>query len=448
MNHKLMKNLIIYFTLLLPLLGQAQTDTVKVSYSEEKVLVFEKTTLLDEYEKAFGGNRVVKSSLRLNFDKILFWNKPEFTPYRIYYQLPLPQIQYEQKIGLDKSLIAGIQWGREPFRANLNVELEGRWYYKMKSRIKAGIQRANITGKYLSLRIESYPFGNAKTKTDLFLSDYESIFKTYSSYSLNWGLQFGNFLNYNFAVGLKHGDETPKGFTGAKYKDKTTWFITSRTPISLGLSFPGKRKLENNYCDFLQCNYEVRQLIKLDLTNAFYFDKYLQTIVLDLAYERKLGYSPFSLNTSAVGGFTNTRVTPRWEVDSAGYSIPGTVKKYYSANNYEIKQQLRYYVGGQKKIVKGVSAGNLNGVYLGLFGSYGGSRSNNWKSGDIDVNFKTKYLRGGSVVGYQVQTNRNSFLDIGASFYFQNSDYVLDDYSEKQKGVKHIELKLKLGIAR
>src|SRR6218665_2555680 len=198
-----MKKLIAYFILLLPLLVEAQTDTVKVSYSEEKVESFEKTTLLDEYEKAFGGNRVVKSALRLNFEKNLFGMETQFAPYRIYSSQPMPQIQYEQKIGIDKSLITGIQWGRAPFLPNFNVDLEGRWYYKMKSRIKAGLQKANITGKYLSLRAEFNPFRNHSTQGDIYITNYESIFKSHSSYSLNWGIQFGNFLNYGFAMGLK-----------------------------------------------------------------------------------------------------------------------------------------------------------------------------------------------------------------------------------------------------
>lgn len=445
---KTMKNLIIYLTLLLPLLTRAQTDTIKVSYSEEKVPVFEKTTLLDEYEKAFGGNRVVKSALRVNFEKNLYGNEPEFKPYNSYFEKPLPQIQYEQKIGLDRSLILGIQWGRAPFLANLNVDIEGRWYYRMKRRINAGIQQANITGKYLSLRIESKPFWNSDTRKFRYMNDYESIFKAYSSISLNWGMQFGNFLNYGFALGLKQGDEIRTRLSRPRDKRINTWFFTSRTPISLGLYFPKKRKVKNNYCEFLQCNYEVKQLFKLDLTNAFYFDKYLQTVVIDLGYERKLGYSPFSLNTSIIGGLTNNHIEPSWEIDSAGYSIPGTIKKYYSATSYELKQQLRYYLGMQKKIVKGVSAGNLNGVYLGLFGSYGGSDSNNWKKSDIYVNFRTEYLRWGAMVGYQVQTNRYSFLDIGASFHLQNFDYVYNDYSFNERVSQSIEIKLKLGIAR
>lgn len=443
-----MRNLITCFFILSPLLAVAQNDSVNISYSEEKVESFEKTTLIDEYEKAFGGNRVVKSALRIDFEKNLYGNEPEFAPYNSYFEKPLPQIQYEQKIGLDKSLIAGIQWGRAPFLANLNIDVEGRWYYKMKSRINAGIQQANITGKYLSLRIESKPFWNSDTRRYRYMNEYENIFKAYSSISLNWGIQFGNFLNYGFSLGLKQGDEVLRRYIYPRDKRINTWFFTSRTPISLGLYFPKKKKVKNNYCEFLQCNYEVRQLFKLDLTNAFYFDKYLQTIVIDLGYERKLGYSPFSLNTSIIGGLTNNHIEPSWKVDSAGYSIPGTIKKYYSASSYEIKQQLRYYLGMQKKIVKGVSAGNLNGVYIGIFGSYGGSDSNNWKSSDIDVNFKTKYFRGGSVVGYQVQTNRNSFLDISASFYFQNFDYVFNDYSSKERGTRSMELKLKLGIAK
>ncbi|RYD68821.1 MAG: hypothetical protein EOP53_28210, partial [Sphingobacteriales bacterium] len=46
-----MKTLVTCFVLLFPLLVLAQTDSVSVNYSEEKVESFEKTTLIDEYEK-------------------------------------------------------------------------------------------------------------------------------------------------------------------------------------------------------------------------------------------------------------------------------------------------------------------------------------------------------------------------------------------------------------
>ncbi|HEY1055103.1 MAG TPA: hypothetical protein VGE24_08215, partial [Emticicia sp.] len=244
------------------------------------------------------------------------------------------------------------------------------------------------------------------------------------------------------------------GVTDVNNKKKNTWFITSRTPLSLGLSFPRKKKLKSNHCEFLQCNYEVKQLLKLDLTNAFYVDKYLQTIVFDLGYERKLGYSPFSLNTSIIGGFTNTHVNSRyWEKDSSGfYHMPSSPKKkYYSAYSYEIKEQLRYYLGMQKKITKGVSAGNLNGVYVGLSASYGGSGSTNKKSTESTTSFISKSRRIGPLVGYQVQTNRNSFLDININYCIQSFDYLSDDdfFELTPKRVQQIiNLNLKLGIAR
>lgn len=45
--------------------AQTHTDSLQLNYSEETVTEFKKTTLIDEYEKAFGGHRLVKSGLRL-----------------------------------------------------------------------------------------------------------------------------------------------------------------------------------------------------------------------------------------------------------------------------------------------------------------------------------------------------------------------------------------------
>lgn len=450
-----MKTLFLCFMIFLPILLSAQADSVSVSYSEEKVEKFEKTTLIDEYEKAFGGNRLLKSALRLNFSRNPFWNMPDFSLFNAIntHDKSMIQMQFEQKIDVDKSLIAGLDWSNSDFPINLNVEMEGRWYYKMKNRVKAGIQQPNITGKYLSLRVELKPFHNLEDKRFPNNTTYstESIFKANATYSLNWGIQFGNNVNYGLSLGIKQGKERTGEYRFNNRNKETTWFITTNTPVGIGLYFPRKKKIKYDYCEFLQCNYEVKQLFKLNLANAFYVDKYLQTFVLDLGYERKLGYSPFSLNTNVIGGYIKNYIyTQAIGLDPLVPSFPAVPieKKYYIGYGYEINEQLRYYLGMNKKIIKGVSAGNLNGIYIGLSGGYRASRTNDLINVKSFINYKSENLRGGFVVGYQIQSNRQSFFDINAAFCQQSYKYTSDYHSAKGGGQGYLQLSLKLGIAR
>jgi hypothetical protein len=97
---------------------QAQSDSTNITFSEEKVEKFEKTTLVDEYEKAFGGNRVVKSGLRIRIETLGNGKGAN--------------LQYEQKLGKAISLLGSLSVGLDIFeRQHLNSSLEGRWYYKM-----------------------------------------------------------------------------------------------------------------------------------------------------------------------------------------------------------------------------------------------------------------------------------------------------------------------------
>lgn len=456
-----MKNLIIYLTFFFPLVANAQTDSTKVSYSEEKVESFEKTTLIDEYEKAFGGNRIITSALRMNFAKSPFLPNLNTFQYRLkdIFNNAVPQIQFEQKIGIDKSVIASFDWNRNSFITNYNIGLESRWYYRMKERVSIGVQKPNITGKYLSLKVEYSPYKYRVTYADRLGSFISGNFKPKTTYSLNWGTQFGNNVNFGLSAGIQQGTESTINEEGIwldpKRGAKTiNWFITTNAQLSLGLYLPAKRKVTSEYCDFLQCNYEVKQLLKLNLNNAFYLDRYLQTAKLDLAYERKIGYSPFSVNSNITGGFTNDYTyAQRGDRNPYAEILFSPIKTHFIGYTYSISEQVRYYLNMRKKIIKGKTAGNLNGVYVGLVGNY---RAGEYHSNSINEflysNSKQTNLNVGPLVGYQVQTNRKSFVDVSASYVYQNTktEYMLTTgpLVRQDKGLKYFEISLKLGIAR
>lgn len=471
-----MQKLIIYIILLLPMLATAQTDSVKVSYSEERVKNFEKTTLIDEYEKAFGNNRVVKSSLRIAFNRTRSSFLPDrfITPGQSLFRYVEPIFQFEQKIGIDKSLIASFNsyTRKNELVWRKDIGLEARWYYEMKKRVEAGKQQPNITGKYISLKVEANPYSyNQKSSFTEFLIQQGIpvfMFRPTSTYSINWGWQFGNNLDFGFSVGLKHGNKAGVSsdnlWVNERVSSQTsiTPFISTNAQTALGLYLPFKRKTTSNYCGFLQCNYEVKQLFKLNFNNAFYLDRYFQNAKIDFAYERKIGRSPFSINSNAVisalNGFKYA-ITGYREIVLSGPNIaPGIIMtlntyspKMSSFQNYNfgLIEQLRYYVGMKNRVSKGKSANNLSGIYIGALVNYqliayrGPSLNNN----NEPIFSKDSYngLNLGLGVGYQVQTNRHSFMDVSLNFIRQKASY--EDKSRNYNN-SMFDFSLKLGLAR
>ncbi|MBA4853123.1 hypothetical protein [Emticicia sp. BO119] len=475
-----MRTYIIYILFLFPLLVIAQNDSVSIRYSEEKVENFEKTTLIDEYEKAFGNNRVVKSSLRISLAGIptTYISRNHPYPIKDFIRSLDPIIQFEQKISADKSLIVNFSSNRakDDLFWNSNIGLEGRWYYEMKKRVAQGKQQPNITGKYLSLKAEINPyrvnprFGNFY---DFGFGSGYIVFRETSTYRVNWGWQLGNNVSYWVSAGVKLGDRGAvdnEGFwidTNFSGKTATTWFISSNAQAGLGLLLPFNKRTANNFCDFLQCNYEVKQLFKVNLNNMLYIDSYLQALGVDVAYERKIGRSPFSINSNIKSGFFNRVIhAPTGAKIDSIFNNAGMLQGWrtrqtfatetdnFWAYNFELAEQLRYYIGMKNRIVKGKSANNLNGLYVGVLGSY--KVQNQWihsfdgNNSVSIVDYNTKELSGGLSVGYQLQTNRRSFLDISTDILRQRTIHPANNQNPG-RGINTntiINFSLKLGFAR
>lgn len=452
----------------------AQKDSVNISYSEEKVENFERTTLIDEYEKAFGNNRIVKSALRIRFTGLpgTSLTSPNYFPFRSFIRELNPILQFEQKISIDKSLIASFSGNRakEDVFWNADIGLEGRWYYSMKVRVEQGKQQPNTTGRYVSLKVEANPF----RYSDLYqpFADFGAgvfLFRATSTYSLNWGWQLGNYVNYGMTIGVKHGkksiiDNNNFWIDGTlSGKTATTLFISSNAQVGFGLFLPLKKRTANNFCDFLRCNYEVKQLFKVNLNNMLYLDRYFQNLNLDVAYERKIGRSPFSVNSNIKSEFYNNFLH-KWTGSKADtiFSDTGlfshtwmrptfsTKLQSYIVYNFEIAEQLRYYIGMKNRVQKGKTARNLNGLYVGVSGSYRFQKQWVTNGTSSTNNYPIKESSAGASLGYQLQTNRRSFLDISANILRQRLTYPIDLSDPDKRTFKNsiINFSLKLGFAR
>jgi hypothetical protein len=427
---KIMKKLFLY--LAIPFSLQAQSDSLKVTFSEEKVEKFEKTTLIDEYEKAFGGNRVVKSGLRMRF-----LSQP------IFGQIDAFQTQYEQKLCPSFSTITKL--GLSNSSMNPNFELEVRKYKNVKI--------SNISGKYTSLFINTNTYSQPQPSNQNDFSSIGSIFihsagsRDYyfskGALGISKGVQFANALAFGIKAGFKFGnksfiDSRNNWVYGGKSNLTVIPFISSYSEAGFGLLFPTKKKPAANSCEFLGCNYEVNNMWKLNLANIFYLDKYEMNGTVDIAFEKKIGKSPFSINSNLIINlnFQNTYIANGVR-DTLIYDKKETdrylIWEYFKENvqmwetGAIINEQIRFYPSQIKRNSLKNTTSNLNGLFMGAFCEFG-FRSRFFKDKPlVSVNELNRIARKrniGIVFGYQSKVSRKSFIEFLGHFgVFQMSDY-------------------------
>jgi hypothetical protein len=454
-----MKKLFLFLSLSFSL--QAQSDSTNITFSEEKVEKFEKTTLVDEYEKAFGGNRLVKSGLRLYALNPGVFNKQHLG------------FQFEQKLGKDFSVLASVGNTFQILGSTtFEMSFETKYFFKMKRRINLRLQKPNLNGNFIGLRFGYYPTGYNRFEVDFrtlnirnrFLGGFPiELFKERQNLSLIVGKQFGNTLSMSFQFGVKSGSNISNYLTGFQNNGKIVnqLFFTSQSQIGVGLLFPKTQTRAKNECQFLRCNTDVKKIWKLNLGNVLYLDKYSQNLELDIAYEKKLKSSPFSLNSNLILNFQSFRVPQISALNDTIIIRPNGEKfqktlPVYSGKvisqpnlNFSFKEQLRFYPGMKEKVKSGQQGNNLNGIYTGLeyLLSFGKVINSNFYSSYFPIRLDTRALSG--IVGYQTLTNRHSFLDVGLAVGVQIAKRFINENSFSIWHVQfHTELSIKLGLAK
>ncbi len=385
-----MKKLILF--LFFPFLIYAQTDSVKVRYSEETVEKFEEIQL-----KENENTRLVKSALRatMNLGHIDGGIN----------------IEFEQKIGKEFSIIGN--YGFSP-SVSSRYQIEPRWYFNMKERVNEGLQKPNVSGHYLSM---SYRDAKMNNKTSVFgvsgLADKTIL-------SANIGRQFANILDFQLSVGFKNAresylSESNKWKNDANSPIVNSWFIHVTKQVGIGFLFPkynSKEKINSS-----SPNYTVKQLWKFSFEN-FYFDKQNQSISGDISYERRIKDSYFTTNSMLSASFSSIygirQIGVRDSVLTAGkepIKVPvwDSQKRYQTDYSLSFIQQIRYYPLKAKDIRKGKSGLNFNGLYVGPQASYRFRESDNYY---FNSNQKTTFGIWG-FFGLQHQFSNKFFFDYG-----------------------------------
>lgn len=279
--------------------------------------------------------------------------------------------------------------------------LQSRWYYDMGQRIRAGLSANNFSGNYFGLELAYTTFGPGLSGEEARLASEQM------TAGLRWGLQRRlfrySFLDVSFGLGARRSS----GFDPNILGQRTYWDFFANTQFSLGLALftPKVEKKKVEYCDVIRCFREESRVLKFDLYNLLKIrDNDNLKGKASLAWERKIGQSPFSVE---VLGYVQarderTRASESYEYAYSGWGFGGHV-------------QPRFYYSLKKRIAKGKSGNNLSGAYLALQAAFEWDREkriNIFNEFESNFDGTVNYLSVGPLWGLQYRLFKNGFIDL------------------------------------
>ncbi|MGI9158431.1 MAG: hypothetical protein ACR2K1_01630 [Saprospiraceae bacterium] len=285
----------------------------------------------------------------------------------------------------------------------VQARLEPRWYYQMRRQIREGVQADNLSGNYLGLELSSSWFRGQPGSYQMGLA-------------LNYGIQrrlFGwGYFDLGYGLGFARAPQS------AFSRGGSVLFTRPRLRLGLVRVRPQPGAAPDAYCEALRCFREERQLWKTDLLNLFdlYADSRSQALTIRpyVAYERKIGVSPFSVNTELFG-----------QAGLGRYTFGDAFSKNYGYRfaSAGLQVQPRWYFNLKHRIALGRSGNNLSGMYLGL--QVGGTLTRSEVSPILQTagNRRAAYLGAAQVFGVQYRFLRTGFADLqlkvgyGATYY-------------------------------
>jgi len=387
------KSILILFALSIFHASSAQ-DSTSISFSEETGDTLIKQRFIDRYENVFMTKVPTRQMFKIGYSSSDFRG----TGFQLGYEYKiLPALSVEAALYLQTS---PYNWGilfQNRVNPTLWAQIRGRWYYDMKKRMRNELSANNFSGRYIGVYFDHVTnlVGEA----------------AYNKRSNRLGLLFGfqsRFFNrgyVDFAVGL-FNRETWMGYTptSTHHFFKKEDFVLATQP-TIGIAFGDwKRAAQTPACDVLLCDERIQGQWKLRLPDAV-IGWTIQRAETGLAYERKIGSSPFSVEA----GLTSwaRRFYTRHYDKSFNYYATGQL-------------ELRYYFLQKTQIRRGLAGNNFSGPYGGVAASYTFSgyhykdrfrdqtgRVNDWESRTANIQ---------ASVGYQQRFFGRLYLD--ASVYY------------------------------
>jgi hypothetical protein len=384
--------------LMLTVLGESAAqnpDTTFVSVGQESG-VLEKQRFMDRYDYVFGTQQRTRLLLKLAAPTGLGAElklSPAFSLNASY----APAVGYQP--------VSAFGSGEVAYSHNVRGEL--RWYHHMKRRMARGLSANNMSGDYLSVeygQVSPQSYGEGSLVRNL---------ANQRTLALRVGLQRRlfryAFFDFSYGLGVKQ-------YHGAVLRDQP-WklFANPRATLGLALASPNKKtNAGGGFCDVLRCFREERSMWKIDLYHLFRMeDKDNLSGRLSIAYERKIGASPFSLEVEANAAASKKEV---FESLANGYD-------YYLLGEWStsLGGQLRYYYDLRQRVARGKSGNNLSGPYLAAM-ARGDWYANEYVSRASEDNRRT--VTAGLLWGLQYRLFKNGFVDfnfgVGQSFSNEN----------------------------
>ena len=218
--------------------------------------------------------------------------------------------------------------------------------------------------------------------------------------NINYGLQ-SRFLSngfVDFSLGLFYISPDALSYrtdnSGGRGFQARNLILASRSVV--GLAFGDwKKSGKEPICDILHCDYLIKQQFKIKLPEIN-IGLSIQSIRAEMAYERKLGKAPLSIEGS-ISNVTNNAIER--EYSTTNISTTGNL-------------ELRYYFMQKRQIRNGKASDNLSGFYLAPHIAYNYSYINISRS----ANFKRQYVSYGVIAGYQQRLFGNIYFDATLSY--------------------------------
>jgi hypothetical protein len=400
---------ITFLFLLLSFTTLAQTDSIKVQFSEEKGTlqtneIIDNSAYVLRLQEPI--NQLFKIQLGQTPNRRSSSGNLEFNA----------TAAYERKLGKHFSINAGIDFWSidEGFNtSSFSALIEPRWYFKQ--------EVSNLSGMYLGMRY-------LQNLQRAYTSSYTNEVSTNRVAGISIGVQ-NRFLRTGlFDISLMAGIENttntqpiwenPTGssygykFTG-NYNQQTNnqWFIRSEARIGLGFGNNSQRYKASS-CDVFRCFESQKQWLKVDFTKMFYISENRTRINIGLDYEFKIGQSSWSINQGlklryldGKGEFTN-------------YNSSGIFQNYYTmrsafAANYDFSP--RYYYNLNRRIAYGKSANNLSANYIAPIAGFDVGKSYRYDGNSVvDEGYGLSKRHVGFLYGVQRRLIKNGFIDVNA----------------------------------
>ncbi|KQS33882.1 hypothetical protein [Dyadobacter sp. Leaf189] len=273
---------------------------------------------------------------------------------------------------------------------NIYGNVKARWFYNMNKRIASGLHANNFSGTYIGFSYEQSIYKAAPYRQSV------------SRMGLLYGFQSRFFNNgyIDFALGLFQNPYSHIRFYEYQNRFDVKNFVLG-TQANIGVAFGDwKRTSTDPACDVILCDESVKSQWKIEMPNIS-IGWLQQSLRGGIAYERRIGNAPLSVQGSLNGSLFNMRGSDSYE------------QRYSSVST---SVELRYYFLQKMMMRKGRAGNNLSGPYTALKGGYEIFKAATNYPFVPQNKFTQRATTAGLALGYQQRLFKRMYFD--ASIFY------------------------------